>query len=88
MSIVALDKNWRIPGHWIHELLSGKLRRRPFGFVPAAAQNPFAFRGLGRLRRNTPCELLRGCHIRQVNLIQLRAALDEMHMRVVESGQH
>ena len=87
MTVVALNENWSVTRDWVYQLLRRKLRLGPFGFIPSAAQNPFAFRRLFHLGRDAFCELLRRCGISKLNLFELCAALDEMHVRVVKSGQ-
>ena len=39
------------------------------------------------MRRDALGEFLRGCGIGKLNLAELRSALNEMHVRVVKSGQ-
>src|SRR2546428_10216075 len=88
VTVVALNENWSGSRHCVNELFSRKLRFRPFGFIPATAQNPFAFRRFSHLRRDALRELLRARSISKLNLIELRSALNEMHVRVVEARQH
>ena len=87
MTVIALNEHWNVTRDWVYQVLGRKLWLGPFGFIPSAAQNPLAFRGLFYLCRDAFCELLRGCGISKLNLIELCTALDEMHVCVVKSRQ-
>ena len=88
MAVVALNKHWGVTCEWIHEFFSRKVRFGPFGFIPSSAQNPFAFRRLFPLCRDAFREFVGRCGIDQVDLLELCAALNKVHVRVVKSGQH
>src|SRR5436190_18249065 len=88
VTVIALYENWSGTRHCVNELFSRKLWLGPFGFIPAATQNPFAFRRLFRLCRDALRELLRARSISKLNLIELRSTLDKMNVRVVKSREH
>src|SRR5215475_5962528 len=87
MTVVALDEYWTISRDRIDERFSWKLLLGPFSFIPSPAQHPFAPKRFLCLGCDAFCELLRGCCICQLNLFELCAALNEMHVRVVKSWQ-
>src|SRR5262249_56473884 len=86
MTVVTLDKNWSIARDWVDERFSWKPLVRPFGFVPAATDNPFGLRRLFYLSCDSFRKFLRRCCVSKLNLIQLCTALNKMNVRVVKSG--
>jgi hypothetical protein len=87
VTVVALEKRWNVTRDRVYQVLGRKLRLGPFGFIPSSAQDPLTLGRLFHLHRDTFRKFLRRCSISKLNLFELCAALDEMHMRVVKSGQ-
>jgi len=65
----------------------GKLGLGPAFFIPPAAQNPSAPRGVLRLQTEAPDKFVGGGCIFEVDVFQLQSAVNEMQVRVVESRQ-
>src|SRR5438874_4389310 len=86
--VVSFYEKWCFTGDWINELFGRKFWPGPLCFVPTAAENPFAFRHLFRLSADALHKLFRALGICEINLIELRATLKKMHVRVVASWQH
>ena len=85
--VVAAEEHGVFRRDAIDDLFRRKLGGIPLGFVPIAAENPFAFRRDLRAFGNSASELLGACGVGQLNGVELRAAADEVHMCVVESRQ-
>jgi hypothetical protein len=84
---VPADEHRRPIGRIVDERARRQFGRRPALIVPVAAANPLAGLGPGA-RADAPGELLRRVGISEVHVVELRAAVEEMHVRIVEPGQH
>jgi len=56
-------------------------------FVPVTTGDPLALARQRHALRDSARELLRRCRIFQLDLLQMIATIDEMYMRVIESGK-
>src|SRR5262249_53703338 len=74
-------------GGVVDQLTRGQGGRRPALIVPVAAEDPFA-RLRSRALGDPPRELGRRAGVLQVDVLELRAAVDEVDVRVVEAGNH
>ena len=85
MTVVSADEYRRPVGQFVDERARRQPRRRPALIVPVAAENPLAG-PRSRTLADTPRELAGGFSVAQVDVLELRTTVDEMHVRVVEAG--
>src|SRR3569833_1904406 len=72
----------------VDQLMSGQHCRIPAFVVPIAAGDPLAGRLFGSKGSEGVAELCLRLRVAKLGAAQGSAARKEMHMRVVESGQH
>ena len=87
VAIVAIDKNRIIRRDRIHHVFGRKLGIGPFGLVPVSTQNPFTFGSLARLLANAAHVFFWSGGIVELYLVELRSAVDKVHVRIVEPRQ-
>ena len=87
VAVVAADKYRRVRGQRIDQFLGRHGGGRPFGFIPVAADDPFALGCLLGLFANAAGKFRGAGGVVQLHAVERQAAVDEMHVRVVEAGQ-
>ena len=87
VAVVTTDKDGRVVRDGIDQLFGRELRGSPLGFIPVTAENP---RTLGRdfgAGVDAADELLGAGRVVELDVIELHATGDEVHMGIVEAGE-
>ena len=87
VAVVTTDKDGRVVRDGIDQLFGREFRGSPLGFIPVTAENP---RSLGRdfgALADAADELLGAGRVVELDVIELHATGDEVHMGIVEAGE-
>ncbi len=87
VAVVAVHEHRRAASPVVDERAGRQRGRRPPLVVPVAAEHPFAWLGAGP-RDDATGELGGRVGVFQIDVLELRATVDQVHVRVVEARHH
>src|SRR5438552_17045114 len=87
MAVIAAHKDRRFWCDWIDQFFRRQLGGSPFGFIPVASHDPFAFRRLLGAFADAAGEFFWAGGIVQLHRVESEASVDKMHMRTAKRGQ-
>src|SRR5580704_18781036 len=87
MAVVAADEDRCVAGDRVNYLPGWEFGGSPLGFIPVAAEDPRSLGSHFGALADAAHELLGTGGVIQLHGVQLRAAADEVHMRVIEAGE-
>src|ERR1700681_2185934 len=87
MAVVTIHGDGSFWRDRIDQLFSGQYCGIPLGLIPIAAQHPIASRSLRSAFANAASKLLRAGAVIELDIVQLRPAIHEVNVCVVETGK-
>src|ERR1700676_4994016 len=85
MAVVTIHGDRSFWRDRIDQLFGGQHCGIPLGLIPIAAQHPIAFRSLCAAFANAASKLLRAGAVIQLNIVELRSAIHEVNVCIVET---